>query len=735
MYLTFKELTRLGIPIATIKYGVMRYRKELSSSWKSLKDSNDARKILIELDSIPNRTKEKYNVPTSEEYQQKRNEVARIKYEAEKIAYEKEKAKQEEKFIKEQLFASDVERKSLVEAYNKNWFQYLETYRKWYAHNPKRCEELAEQSAKDYAFWIQMLSITGTEYKAYRGKVKIGFEHYQDVKNRIKLTTNTNNLIHFRKFLKELREAKNYNDDLFVEKIAIKNSKPKNNRTKTDEFHKGLALSILSHEKIYAYRVVTDLINHHCKQEEKPTITESWLKALMSKDNQFKTLVSQYRYGAKHFDDFLLPHAVRKRPTYPGNVWMIDGTPIQFFCYNESKTKLIRLYLFAVIDVCSRKIVGYDVAYSEDRYSIMQSIKLAVINEGHLPAEIVSDNFSANKTEEIKTLKEQMKNLGVYWRHSKVENAKDKSYIERYFGVFQSVECALYDDYIGEGIKSKRLNARPNEKFLQRIAKKNNTPTVKEMMHRISVMISTYNQRTLSENKAPNLVYSNMPKPNVKVMDTIKTAIMFWTKTKHTVKRGMVKIKVRKTEYVYEIHEHELKAKLQGKQVAVRYDINDLETIMLFDLKHDFPICECKQAVSIHLSVADRTEQDEKNTAIIEAKKKSYKKYLSDAYDEQIDKGLKSVNKDTLDIIHPLSLDKNTVNTKEDALHQLFVSQKSIYIDDEEKRDYKTIKTLTRKNINSDVHESLLQNKKPSMKGSLKVIGRSNNNDNEVTNL
>ncbi|MCC4211707.1 DDE-type integrase/transposase/recombinase [Leeuwenhoekiella parthenopeia] len=712
-FVSHHVLEELGMSEGFVLKALSEFRTGKSNSWENIPNPN-GKGYLVNLDSVPPRSRKKYNIPTSNEY-------AKKQYLEQQEALEK--ALQEAE--KDKLFRFDKERQSLVEAYNTQWFKYLETYREWYAHNPKRCEELAAQSAKDHAFWVRMLEITGTKYKAFRGKVSVGFDHYLDVRTRVTLTTNTDSLVHFRKRLKDLREAREYSDQSFIEMIAIKNTKQNNHRQKTDEFHKALALSILSHPKVYAYRVATDLINHHCLQEGKPTVTESWVKSLMSKDKKFKTLVNQHRYGAKHFDDWLLPHAVRKLPTYPGNVWMIDGTPVQFFCWNESRTKVIRLYLFAVIDVCSRKIVGFDIAHSEDRYSIMQALKMAVMSEGHLPAEIVSDNFSANKTEEIIELKAQMEKLSVYWRHSKVRNAKDKSYIERFFGAFQSVECALYDDYIGEGIKSKRLNARPNDDFLAEIARKR-TVTTKEMMHRISVMIATYNQRSLGEKKAPSTVYRGMPKPKAVEMDAVKTALMFWTKTKHTIKRGMVKLKYRKTEYCYEIHQHELKATLQGVRVAVRYDPNDLDTVMLFDLEHDTPICECRKAVDIHMSVADRDENEELKTAIIEAKNKSYNNFLKEQTEDIIDKGLRAINKDELEIAHPLSLDKNTVNAEETKLHNLFLQQKNISKDDEEERNFKPIKVITRKGVNPDAHERLLQKKEPLKLGSLKVVGKPN---------
>ena len=147
------------------------------------------------------------------------------------------------------------------------------------------------------------------------------------------------------------------------------------------------------------------------------------------------------------------------------------------------------------------------------------------MQEGHLPAEIVSDNFSASKTEEIKAMAEQMAKLGVNWRYAKVGNPQDKSYVERFFGSFQSMECALYDDYIGEGIMSTRDNRRIAEELLK-TAKRLGLPSVSKMKDRIIELLLTYNGRAKQERKAPKEVYKTLPKPNAKELDTLKTAIL-----------------------------------------------------------------------------------------------------------------------------------------------------------------------------------------------------------------
>ena len=112
-------------------------------------------------------------------------------------------------------------------------------------------------------------------------------------------------------------------------------------------------------------------------------------------------------------------------------------------------------------------------------------------------------------------IKEYMIKLGVNWRLAKVGNPQDKSQVERFFGVFQSEECVLYDDYIEEGIASRRDN-RPNAEFLAKKTKK--ILTIEEMMSRIIKMVAKYNEREKRTRKAPLELYK-LPKPNAVEMN------------------------------------------------------------------------------------------------------------------------------------------------------------------------------------------------------------------------
>lgn len=704
-FMSYDKVLEFGVPEATVKSACTRYRQGKSTSWANHKDKHDKRRVMIDINSIPINTRKKYNIPTGEELERQ---------------LEKDIESQLEKLKDKELLKKQDDIYFLELAYNNDWKPHHATYVKHFTEVKyaveQDIEEKAKKVAQNHVFWYKLLMLTGTLERSFRGRLQYGFECYTEARKNIDLRIKLNSYNAFANYLTKLRSA--IKQGKSFESIMVSNY-GKKCRKKTTEFHKTVALQLLCNEQHFSYPVVTDLLNHHCIIEGVPTVTESYIKLLMSPKGAFRKLVDAHRNGLKRFNDEMATYTIRREVEYPANTWMIDGTPLQFFCWNEARTKILRLNLFVVIDACTRKIVGFDIARSEDKFNILSAIKLAVKNEGHLPDEIVSDNFSANKTEEVKDLQKQMNSLGCYWRFSRVGNAQDKGMVERFFGTFQTMHCSLYQDYLGEGITSKRDN-RPSKEFMLEHAKKNGYATYNEMMLRISTAIGAYNQQERKNLGIPNKMYSELPKPNAKPLDAFKTAILFWNKTSNTIRRSMVKITVRKVNYFYDIPTNELKLELHRTKVTVRYDEKDMSSVMLFNYKTDTPICECTQVERVAGSSVERTERDEHLTLVRSAKNKSFKKYLKDTKQAIIDKGLEQIGKKSLPILHPASLEKHQIQALESAnLHKLFAQEKGLNIDDYKPETLKPIDEL--KHSSTKEYEELAK-AKTTLKGSAKPI-------------
>lgn len=688
-FVSFEELVEdYGLPEINIKMGMLRYRQGKTKKWENIKSPHDSRMRLIKLDSIPEPTRKKYNLPTEKEY------ITQIQINQHELK-EAEKRLEYEYRIQE-----------LRHAYNNNYKKLFENH-----SNPK----LPEIYAREHAFWCKVVELSGSGYRAIWFTLKPIFGIYNELKKEIPFRIQITDYAGFSRRVNEMRRALYYKKDISGYIVTQKFFQDGSAHRKTTPFHKAMALVYLSHPKMYPYRVVTDLINHHTEAEELNTISESWVKHLVQTDKKFKSIVEAYRYGKKQFNDSMATYVPRQVSPYPANLWMIDGTPVQFWCWNENRTKLIHLYLFTVIDVCTRKIVGFDIAFSEDRFIVANTLKMAIELKGHLPSEIVSDNFSANKTEEIKDLKAQMEQMGMIWRNSTVGNAQDKAYAERFIGTFQSVENALYDDYLGEGITSKRKNAQPDKGFLAEVARKKGYAGLNEMRTRIAQMICKYNERAIGNRKAPLAIYKELPKPNAIALDPFSIALLFWKKTPATIRRSMVTIHVKKQKYHYEIKDHALKLELHQEKITIRYDEKDLSRIMLFSADSDTVICECEQIVKVNIAQIDRTDADEFETYKQTVKKKSFKKYIQDEAQSIVASGLESVGRtlDEFETVHPLSLEKNQINHS-DSLYMMNYYLNNNNIDQE------TITAISPLKIEpeflqsqTDVYNSFMTRKKP----------------------
>lgn len=113
------------------------------------------------------------------------------------------------------------------------------------------------------------------------------------------------------------------------------------------------------------------------------------------------------------------------------------------------------------------------------------------------------------------------------------------------------------------------------------------------------------------------------------------------------------------------------------------------------------------------MSLADQTPEDIKNLQKVTAKKKSYKNYLERQKQLIIDKGLEQIGEETLELIHPLALDKNKVNSEESKqLLELYFSQNAISEADKQKTEQKTLGEI-KHSTTVDTREFLLENKKP----------------------
>jgi transposase InsO family protein len=166
-----------------------------------------------------------------------------------------------------------------------------------------------------------------------------------------------------------------------------------------------------------------------------------------------------------------------------GDQWQMDGWDIPVYCKKRNEKGgweyFVRYTLFVVMDTHSRKIIGFDVAESENTETILTSLDMAVRNTKTLPKELVADNHSWNKTKESANLKEVTEKLGMVWTID--SNPRRKAILERAFRTLGDKHFKRYYGYLGQGIKSKIKNGITQQELKDEYSKPENMLTFEQI--------------------------------------------------------------------------------------------------------------------------------------------------------------------------------------------------------------------------------------------------------------
>lgn len=213
------------------------------------------------------------------------------------------------------------------------------------------------------------------------------------------------------------------------------------------------------------------------------------------------------RMGSEYVNDLLF-HPLRIQPEYPGDQYQIDGTRLNIPVLNDIG-KTVYYNLTALIDVYSRRIVGYTLSKTETFKSYFDVISQSIKECGHLPAEILSDNLSSLKSREAVNYFLKLQKLGVVIRKHTPKNPSDKSAIERWFEIFNQIYLKDVSGFLGDGNKSKNKDGKPNENLRLEYLKKSNMRSLFELNELLRAMIIKYNSTYSYNNSIPNLLFSN----------------------------------------------------------------------------------------------------------------------------------------------------------------------------------------------------------------------------------
>ena len=600
-YITYQELKdNYNVSENTLKKSCSRYRKKEIRTWRNMKFQNS---IWIDLDTIPQATRTKYNVPTADEY--------------EILKWQKEE--ELKKLVKEQ--EADLNFKKIKEAID-GYAEYFNDYYSICEKKGLKGESLLTRARKyaiRHAFWTAVLEIA--PYKKHPATMdchRIGVE-----------LTKTEPLLAIKEtasnFSSSIYNARKYGVKQAVSSCMVnENEEFSYGNQKFGDYEKGLVYFYSTRPERYSQVQVLRLVNYVLVQENRQIVSLSWVKTLRN-SVEFKNSIERQSRGAKYNKDFNEPYLHRKT-ICANRVWQLDGTPSQTMCWDNGQW--IRPYIFAVKDVFSKKILGVSISKSEDRHAIMTALQMAVELTGQLANEIVVDNASAFKTDEMKEIQLQMEKKGVYWRFAKPENAQDKSQIERFWSTFQGKYENMLVNYLGRGITTKAAN-RPSA-FMIRQNLKQNKYSLNDMKLHLNELICFHNAEKVND-LSPNILYNVAENPDKIEIDEMARVVLFFNTTHVKMARCEVKVTYKNEKYFYSVP-NEVACNYNGTRIKVKYDPFDMSKVWLFD-EIDNCLCECKEIHAINQATIDRTDEDNTQMHKVEQKKKDYNNRMDNKHE------------------------------------------------------------------------------------------------------
>jgi len=281
----------------------------------------------------------------------------------------------------------------------------------------------------------------------------------------------------------------------------------------------------------------------------------------------------------------------RKRAEwFPNAWWAIDGTKLDLVHFANNKQKMAaELKVNVVFDVYSEKIIGWDIAYSENHASHFRAIKMAVNESGCRPFLFTYDKQSGHTSNKMQDLYNRLPAKGGTHYSHKV--GRKSSPAEQIFNRLQQQVISKMWFSDKQGIKVRNTTNKPNTDFI--VEYKNALPTVDDFNKIFTALVNQWNagkQDGWELNRNQKYNQETEHREEINIMDQLS---MFWideTKVKKYYAHGMP-LTVEGKDYIYEVYDEtnnidlEFRRKYVGESLIVRYDPERLdEFVGLYEL-------------------------------------------------------------------------------------------------------------------------------------------------------
>lgn len=626
VWLSFGDLIDIGIKEVTIKMGASRK----SPSWKTIKDPEDKRKILICYSTLaPKYKKEIINEmcggfePILWLESQKEIKLNAEQQEFKDSLQDRLKSACDRDYIKKAFHYPGIDNpqlKCLCRA-----AAVLEETVKWY--NQKGISFKDHAPVKIVAKWL-----------------KENMEEYFPIKY---IPTYHLNLME--KVKAYAIESKPLNEIIYLPRTGNDNR----SSHKIEKWWKEVAIYHRVKGKNLTQAQIYRKIDEMAVRVKNECPSESTVRQFLYK-NEHLTVQHHSDLNNKRFQRHRSSVPL-SRAMYSDDCWEMDGTQVQFIGHltgnkgKSGKSETKSLYVIAVRDVYSGAYLGYWYGYSESEHAYRSALKMAVEITGRLPYELRYDQFPGSTSAGWKYLAGEKGIPGALEKHgvkiTKTSKSSGKANAERGFYTLQQVFEAEKEQYIGHGIKSSLAHARPTEQYIARTLKTflNNGWDFDKAWQAHSAVIAAYNQTPMCKysrkyadlTQSPWDLYQGGIDEAGRAVSPIEISELFWNARSEGIRNNRIEFTDRGKKYRYYIGADEMELlEYQRKNVVltIRHDPFDFSKIMVFDGKNGAFLAELTEQADIQTygknadweSVAKFKEKDK---ALNDRKKKALSEY------------------------------------------------------------------------------------------------------------
>lgn len=561
-------ISLLNFKKKTIHNGLINHAKSRSMYWMSFKDREA---INIKYSSIPTKTLKKHKLPLNSEGM-----------------LDKLLAEQAEKQDITLDYEIQLLRSNLDDIYENRWPPFLKAYE---MRIPEAIERIPYAKAHALVDAIIQLHKSKWTTKAIFAAYKaIIIKRLDEMESPIVKTLSP---VYF---WRVIRDAKRNGivETLVHDSLGV----PRDHQVKMTGQIKAFIRTQLRHPKRHLIKEILKRV----MQKFKIKLSASSIKTFKS-THEKRNLLEWYSNGETKSRQNEMPRLMRYLAEAPGEVYEGDFYKSQFYCRSKAR-KVIRLWLFVVIDVFSKKVVGWHAGPERSETMAIQAFKMAFTEACFLPEEIIIDNDTFFNKRKFKKFVSRTNIHGVIWTKAFPNMPTWKSNIEGFFGIWQKL-VSSQKWYIGESVKSKNKSGNPCDEYVKYFKTRvSEMLSEDEMIEKFSKMLIDYNSNGYSQKKnnmTPNDLFRLYASKRTIQFENWMESQFFWDAIPKKMIRvdGRVELQIQGVRYIFQLKEAEKFFRYKGSYVRAHYNIDDLSKIHLFERRTEKFIGELSQRLML----------------------------------------------------------------------------------------------------------------------------------------